>query len=444
MMIFKNSAPPPGVVFCNFRTAKTALPAHDQIPTLIKDEALSALLKNEENPRYVVEAVDYPVKGTGGVYTEKFFESYLDRMKAHPFGGNKLGHSYPEKNDFYTIGGKIEKNGSGESGTVYFKILVPSMGYETTNSGFIRDVDAKNVHFSLVTRPEFELKLNEKTREMERHFTKSIGEERNDAVPFEGGSMPQQVNSRDCDTEQVRSLIENGQVDYKSKPEGDEIIQNGLVTYSALRRLAAGADSRTPELIELVSLADKKRNRRKTMGDEDKVVTKEEAIRVLAGLFTNGLVSVQDITTGIGPKAAVFLRNEQDEANAALANSVRERLGDSPLDELEKLINTKAQNEMFLVQNSVRSQVGTEKIKNAKGEEVDNPAYQYAIRMCNGKSGRDLQGTLEALKTDVVMQSLLAAQADHGSEFNCLEEGGGTLKNAAGAAGQGSDAALEV
>jgi hypothetical protein len=362
-------------------------------------------------------------------------------MKAHPFGGNKLSHSWPERNDFYTIGGKIEKNGSGESGTVYFKIFVPSMGYETTNSGFIRDVEAKNVHFSLVTRPEYELKMTEKTKVMERYFIKSVGDERNDAVPFEGGAMAQTVNSRDYDTEQVRSLIEHGQVDYKSKPTGDEIIQNGQVTYSALRRIAASADSRTPELIELVSLADKQRNRRMNMGDEDKVVTKEDAIRTLSGLFTNGLVSMQDIANGIGPKAAVFLRNEQDEANAALANSLRERLGDKPLDELEKLINTRAQNETFLVQNSVRAQVGPEKIKNAKGEEVDNPAYHYALKVCNGKSGRDLQGALDALKTDIVMQNLLASQADQNSEFNRLEEDGGTVKNSAGI---GSGAPMEV
>jgi hypothetical protein len=76
--------------------------------------------------------------------------------------------------------------------------------------------------------------------------------------------------------------------------------------------------------------------------------------------------------------------------------------------------------------------VGPEKIKNAKGEEVDNPAYQYAIRVCNGKSGRDLQGAMEALKTDIVMQNLLAAQADHNSEFNRLEGGQkDTFSNAA-------------
>jgi hypothetical protein len=428
---YKNSAQK-GVVYLNFKTAKTQLPDPQTLPTLIKSDVMAALLKNEENPRYFIEAIDYPAKGSGGIYTEQFFESFLDRMKVHPFGGNKLlNHPFPEKNDFYTVGGKIEKSGSGESGTVYFKVFVPSMGYETTNSGFIRDLDAKNVHFSLCTMPEYEMRKNEKTGEMETYFIKSIGMERNDAVPYEGGAMEQRVNSKEHDYEQARSLIENGRVDYKSKSEGDEIIRNGQVTYSALRRLAASAGSRTPELAELVSLADKQRNRRKIMGDEDKVITKEEAIKILAGFFMNGLVTVAEIAKGIGSTAPTFLRNEKDGENEKLANSVRERLGDNPLEKLDKLINTKAENEKFLVQNAVRSQVGPEKLKNAKGEETENPAYEYAMKVCNGKAGQELKNALEALKTDSIMLRLLGDQADHTTEFNRIEGGGSAQSNAA-------------
>ena len=170
------------------------------------------------------------------------------------------------------------------------------------------------------------------------------------------------------------------------------------------------------------------------MGDEDKVITKEDAIKALKGLFLNGLVRMDEIANGIDQKAVAFLRNKQDEENEALANSVREKLGEKPLDELDKLINTRAENEKFLVQNAVRAQVGSEKIKNAKGEEVSNAAYEYAMKMCNGKTGRDLSNALEGLKTDNIMQRLLGEQADHTSEFNHLENGGsdkaGILSNA--------------
>jgi hypothetical protein len=48
------------------------------------------------------------------------------------------------------------------------------MGYETANAGFIRDAEAKNARFSLVTKPEFELKKNDDTGERERYFTASV------------------------------------------------------------------------------------------------------------------------------------------------------------------------------------------------------------------------------------------------------------------------------
>ena len=158
---------------------------------------------------------------------------------------------------------------------------------------------------------------------------------------------------------------------------------------------------------------------------------KEEALKLLAGLFMNGLISMKEIADAIGQKAVVFLRNEKDEENEKLANGVREKLGDKPLEELDKLVNTKAENDKFLVQNAVRAQVGPEKIKNAKGEEVDNAAYKYAMKECNGKSGNELKKALENLKTDGIMQQLLGDQADHSSEFNRIENGGSGKPNPA-------------
>jgi hypothetical protein len=274
------------------------------------------------------------------------------------------------------------------------------------------------------------MKKNEKTGEMERIFTASKGMERNDAVPFEGGAMPQAVNSKDYFYDEAKSLIEQGQINYKSK--SDEIIDNGQVTYSALRRFAACAGSRTPGLCELVSLADKKRNRRKTMGDEDKVITKEEALKVLKGLYANGLVSMAEIAEGIGSNAPEFVRNEADKKNAELVKAVNEKLGDSPVEKIETMLNTRQETEKLLVENAVREQVGSPKIKNAKGEEVENPAYAYALKMCNGKAGKSLREALDSLKEDPIMVTLRGSQADANSEFNRIEDGGSPLKNAAG------------
>ena len=157
------------------------------------------------------------------------------------------------------MGGKIEENGK-DAGTVYFKIYIPTMGYETTNSGFIRDVEARNTHFSLVTQPEYELKKNDETGEMERYFTASVGMERNDAVPLDGGAMPQRVNSK-SDYEKARDLIRNGQVNYTDSLEGEEFIHDGKVYRSVLRRIASHANA-DADVKELISLIDKGKNQK--------------------------------------------------------------------------------------------------------------------------------------------------------------------------------------
>jgi hypothetical protein len=420
---FRNSELPKGLVFCNLKSAKKELPAAADIPTLVSKETMQALLKHEESPQYVVEAIDFPVNGSGGIYTNRFFKSFLDRMSVHPFGGNKLGHSYPEKNDFYTVGGKIEENDKG-TGTVYFKILIPAMGYETTNSGFIRDVEAKNVHFSLVTLPEFELKKNDETGEMERYFTASVGMERNDAVPFEGGAMKQIVNSKD-QYEQAKDLIRTGQINYTDPLEGEQFIHQGKVYRSVLRRIASHANA-DAEVKELISLIDREKNRK-----GKKPMEKEELIQGLKGLYTNGLVSMAEIASGIGSTAPEQIRSEQDRKNTDLIKRFNTLLGDNPIEEVEKLLNTKADNERYLMEHAVRDQVGAPKIKNGKGEEIDNPAYLYAKRVCNGLTGHRLRDALDALKSDPVMQNLLSVQADTHSEFNRMEGSKISEKNAA-------------
>jgi hypothetical protein len=60
------------------------------------------------------------------------------------------------------------------------------------------------------------------------------------------------------------------------------------------------------------------------------------------------------------------------------------------------------------------------------------------MKVCNGKTGNDLKAALETLKNDSVMQTLLAAQADHASEFNRVESGGSSVQQ------NGASAPLEA
>jgi len=402
---------PDGLVYLNFKTPDSAtLPKASELPTLIPEETFNVLREGDQNqePLLVTEAIDFPVEGSGGVYTKEFFQSFLNRLKVHVFGGNKLGHSWPERDDFFTIGGKINTNQDGKTGTVYLKIYIPSFGFETTNSGFIRNVKAKNVHYSLVTYPQGELRKGD-DGEYKMHFVESIGYERNDAVPFEGGAMKQRVNTSEVQKinfELARELIENGKV--SRDDNGEEFLVNGKVSRPMLRRMVANADcERKSEIGELISMIDKRKN-------GGKPVELKEAIEMVSNAAANGTVNLKDLMKNCG--AEKLLRNEKDDEMIALANSLTAKLGDKPLEKLEVVLAENKKNAEAIAENAVIEIVGKKKLEN--GEE--NPAFTHAMKEVNGKTGEALQNAIEALKDDSVMKVLLGNVADQNTRINAL------------------------
>lgn len=402
---------PDGLVYLNFKTPDSAtLPKASELPTLIPEETFNVLRDGDQNqePLLVTEAIDFPVEGSGGVYTKEFFQSFLNRLKVHVFGGNKLGHSWPERDDFFTIGGKINTNQDGKTGTVYLKIYIPSFGFETTNSGFIRNVKAKNVHYSLVTYPQGELRKGD-DGEYKMHFVESIGYERNDAVPFEGGAMKQRVNTSEVQKinfELARELIENGKV--SRDDNGEEFLVNGKVSRPMLRRMVANADcERKSEIGELISMIDKRKN-------GGKPVELKEAIEMVSNAAANGTVNLKDLMKNCG--AEKLLRNEKDDEMIALANSLTAKLGDKPLEKLEVVLAENKKNAEAIAENAVIEIVGKKKLEN--GEE--NPAFTHAMKEVNGKTGEALQNAIEALNDDSVMKVLLGNVADPNTRINAL------------------------
>jgi hypothetical protein len=346
------------------------LPEPKTLPTLIAKDVYDGLLTSEpdkDNPYLVTEAIDFPTLGSGGIYTKSFFESFLGKVKDRPIGGNKKGHWDSESiNDIYLIGGKIEANAAkkDDSGTVYFKILVPAMGAETSNAGLIRDFKAKIPQLSLVTRPQAETSVSPLTGETITYFTASLGHERNDVVPE--GAMKQRVSNS----------AEN-------------------------QTISKGGNS----------------------------MNKEEALKLLAGLYANGLITMKDVARGVGSTAMNFIKSDEDEANAAMAREFNALLGDDPLNAVKQLLNDKAETEKLLVEQSVIAKVGPAKVRNAAGDEEENPCYIRAFEVCQGKSGKALQSALNSLENDVVMKKLRGAQADMNSQFNRLEGSGSVVSN---------------
>jgi hypothetical protein len=166
--------------------AGVSLPPVAEIPVLIPDTALAAIKGDETEPYEIIEAIPFPSEGVGGIYTGKYFESLLSQMQTRPLGGSKTGHDN-EKDDFFTIGGKIEHTNE-HKGICYLRIMVPTEGYETTNSGFIRSCKTGNQEFSIVANVE-PLRGNDG----KVYFVKDIGKARNDAVPE--GAMEQTVSN---------------------------------------------------------------------------------------------------------------------------------------------------------------------------------------------------------------------------------------------------------
>jgi gas vesicle protein len=469
----RNSSAPEGVVFLNYAQSKIALPKAEDIETLVPAEAMEALTNGDDEPYFKIEAIDFPAKGTGGVYEGSFFKSFINVTKNRPIPGSKRGHEWVSRpaSDFYTVGGRIETTDNGKTGTAYLKVYIPPIGDPTENAAFRRDAQANMVHFSLVTKPDYTVKIEEDERGSKvqvNHFTASKGYERNDAMEYGAGAMDQIVNS--ASTQKVmpksisnaRSLISTGKIDNTSRwsfgsseenallgESGDDwsnyakwhLVEdtsaseetkarykypygkNGKVYRSALRAIASRAaqsglsdlSDTASDLIKAIDdkLKSSKRNGRNNMDEE---------LEVLKNALADHAVSVKDISEKLG--FSDRLRNEKDEANAETIKTLNAKLGEKPLERLDAILTENAANAAFAVEKAVAEIAGPAKMKNAKGEDVPNPAHSYAAKACAGLTGEALKNGVETLKTDPVMITLNAARADGNSPLNRVEHGG--------------------
>lgn len=423
----ENKSLPDGVVFLNYKqSSNTNIPAVADIPIGNK-KILDKLTSGDPSPMFKSEAIDFPVIGTGGVYEKSFFKSFINVCKERPIPGSKRGHEYSSRpaNDFYMVGGQLIENADGKSGTAVFLMYIPPFGDTTDNTGFKRDAEAGIVNFSLVTQPEYNVKKDDDGVER-RHFTKTNGYERNDAVEYGAGAMAQVVNSKqnDIDFDELKNLVTNGK--YSRKNIDDEIIQNGKVSYPVLRSMIARADCENKaEIGNILSMIDKASNGRKTMD-----VELQEAVERVQNAAKNGSIVIADVFKNAG----IALRTEDDKKNEELVKALNsKKLGDDILVAVDTLIAQNKANADAIVKNEVSTVFGAEKVKNAKGEEVENPAYTYAFEKCSGKTGDALKNEIESLKNSAVMKGIRANQADPFSSINMIENGGAdtTAKNAA-------------
>lgn len=411
-----NSSMPDNLVFLNYKqSANKNIPAASDIP-IGNQKIFDTLKKNDSNPMLKVEAIDYPAVGTGGVYEKSFFKSFVDVTKNRPIPGSKRGHEYASRpaNDFYMIGGQLIDNADGKTGTAIFLMYIPPFGDSTDNTGFMRDADAGIVNFSLVTQPEYNVKKDDDGIER-RHFTKTNGYERNDAVEYGAGAMAQVVNSNTSklNFELTKALAMNGQ--YVRENKDGEIIQSGKVSYPVLRSMVAHADCENKsEIAEILSIIDKKTN-------GGKPVELKEAMEMVVNALKNGAVAFAEIAKNAGCEK--LLKTDTDTASIALANSLSSKLGAEPEKALDLMIKQNADNSKAIVENSIVAVFGT-KEKDIAGVKKENAAFTYAFQKLENKKGEELVTALNSLKEDPIMKAIRQNQADNFSETNTIENGG--------------------
>ena len=416
-----------------YRNKKTPALSANDIPTLIPEASMNALLNGDDNPYYKVEAIDYPATGTGGVYEGDFFKSFINKLKDAPFPGSKRGHENTSRpsSDFYTVGGKVVPKDEN-SGTAYLKMYIPKNGDTTSNSGFIRDAKAGIVNFSLVTWPEYNT-VDDGNGNMIRHFTESKGYERNDAVELGAGAMDQTVNSMlnneqtvhtltasvtnatSFDFETAKKLVENGKYK-KTGVSSGEIVQNGFVMRPVLRAMLSHADvENKEELAELVSLIDK-HGGRKNMDEE---------LETIKNGLDNGAININAVADKLGIKNK--LRTEADEKNAATVTELAKQFNCKPEELTATLVSVKNAQDAAnkaTVENAVIKAFGAATVKNGKGEDEKNLAYVRAMELCNGKSGTELDTAIKNAADDDYIKAFRSQMADVNSEINVVETNG--------------------
>ncbi|MDR1952370.1 MAG: hypothetical protein LBQ37_02500 [Elusimicrobiota bacterium] len=392
------------------RNDKT-LPAAESLPTLIPKRAYEAIIENEADPYMLVEAINFPTKGDGGIYTRTFFESFVNKMKEYPFGGSKTGH-YNNNNDFFTVGGKIELDNEKE-GTAYFKILVPKMdsnGNPTGNAAFIRDCKAGYVNFSLCAYPTTEYIKNAEGLTIP-YIVGTEGGERNDSVGYDNGFMPQVVNDNLKESD-LMEMVNEGKY-FTEKTDSEDIIQNGKISrYALIKKLNAGVlDQAKKNVLSAIDKAKKITKRGNNKMD------KTELLNALKAAISNNQLTLEEIAkeTGLSDK----VKTNEDGEREKLLKAIKEALGldeaikaDEVLEKVKEILKEVEAAEETVAENAAIDLAGAKTVKNSSGIDEANPCFIYAKNALIGKHGKELETAKNALKTDPVLLALRSKQAD--------------------------------
>jgi hypothetical protein len=375
------------------------LPPVETLPVLISRERLDALGEGEEKPFECAVAFSVPVRGTGGIYTDRYYQSVLDGIKERnaPLGGSKTGGMGHDdfSNDIYVVGGQVA------NGKAILRLLIPAFGYETSNEGLIRAVKAGVQQFSIVADP----KPNGRGE-----FVEEAGIPRFDAVD-EGAQKQTVYNS--ADEAQIMELVSRGEIDIDS--EGESLITNGKVCRkAALQMQFNGADKALgARVMNAIAKKLKLKNEaedppeEKKMADE-KIISVDEAIKALSTAVDNNKLTHSDIANKLGFEGKLRKNADIDREKAIADIKKALELGDdASFDEIKAAITTllKENDEAAEATAEVEANsiAGTPKLANG----ADNSAYIYAIgKLKNCRTRAERERAQKALNDDVCFVAL--------------------------------------
>jgi lambda repressor-like predicted transcriptional regulator len=156
-------------------------------------------------------------------------------------------------------------------------------------------------------------------------------------------------------------------------------------------------------------------------------VTKDDIIAAVKAAIANSTLTLEELAAAAGLENK--LRNATDEQRAKLAAAIAGALELPPETPVEELL--KAAEEAFaeaadaaesVVEAEANEAAGGRKLKNAKGEEEDNPLYLYVVEKFRGKNRKEREKIRNSLATDPIASRLRSQQAD-GSTVLKLKNG---------------------
>jgi hypothetical protein len=355
-----------------------------------------------------VQAVPYPAKGTGGVYTERYFESLIPLLKKKPFPGSAEmlngGHQSTSA-DFYTTGLRLEKNGESK-GVAYFRITVPPTDMQDrSNAGLIRAIKNKAVEFSLTVDVDEERENGQIVYNAEKGFP------HNDAV--DEGAMEQALYANALKEAELIALIQEDKI---CETPGGALVENGKLNRLAAVALQSDAENSAfaGRLLNAIAA------RRKNKETRSKTMTKQEILDAAKTAVTNNDLTLEEVAAYIGKENK--LKNADEAEKLKILETIRGALGlesgakaEAVKAAVEELLTTAegtaevvAETEANkLIQSSIKNR--DEEMEKAMVDYVKNQLAPHGKKILNKKYRAEV---LEKFKDDKVLNYMRGKQAE--------------------------------